>query len=40
MLESGDLESISARVLDQKLVPEPRSGRQEILENIVNAVIN
>jgi xylose isomerase len=29
------LEEISAFVLDQKLDPKPRSGRQEMLENLV-----
>ena len=38
MLES-DLESIAARVLDEGINPEPRSGRQEILENYVNRFV-
>ncbi len=36
MLASGTLESISARVLASGLDPEPRSGRQERLENLWN----
>ena len=36
MLESGTLGSISEMVLSKGLQPEPRSGRQERLENLVN----
>jgi xylose isomerase len=38
MLHS-DLDAITARVLDQGIVPKPRSGRQEILENYVNRFV-
>ena len=38
MLES-DLDAITARVLEQNVNPEPRSGRQEILENTVNRFV-
>ncbi|MFV2051779.1 xylose isomerase [Aliiroseovarius sp. YM-037] len=38
MLES-DLGSITKRVLDQDINPEPRSGRQEILENYINRFV-
>lgn len=38
MLES-DLDSITARVLSEGINPEPRSGRQEILENYVNRFV-
>jgi xylose isomerase len=36
MLASGTLESITQRVLERNINPQPRSGRQEILENYVN----
>ena len=36
---SSDLESISARVLAEGINPEPRSGRQERLENYVNRFV-
>jgi xylose isomerase len=36
---SSDLETISNRVLADGINPEPRSGRQEILENYVNRFI-
>ncbi|WP_375263777.1 xylose isomerase [Palleronia sp.] len=36
---AGDLESAAARVESEKLDPQPRSGRQEILENIVNRFV-
>lgn len=36
LLESGTLESITERVVSQGVNPKPRSGRQEILENLVN----
>lgn len=35
-LMNSDLESITARVKDQNINPQPRSGRQERLENLVN----
>lgn len=38
MLES-DLDAITARVLAESINPEPRSGRQEILENYVNRFV-
>ena len=38
MLDS-DLESITAQVLADGISPEPRSGRQEILENYVNRFV-
>lgn len=38
MLDS-DLEAITRRVLDEGINPEPRSGRQEILENYVNRFV-
>lgn len=38
MLNSG-LEDITARVLSEAINPEPRSGRQEILENYVNRFV-
>jgi xylose isomerase len=36
---AGDLESIHARVLAEGINPEPRSGRQERLENLWNRVL-
>ena len=36
---SSDLESITERVLAEGINPEPRSGRQEKLENIVNRYV-
>ncbi|MBT8425778.1 MAG: xylose isomerase [Silicimonas sp.] len=39
-IRSGDLESLSEIVLANDIRPEPRSGRQERLENIVNSVID
>lgn len=36
MLENGTLESIENRVRSADVNPEPRSGRQEVLENLVN----
>ncbi|WP_425101035.1 xylose isomerase [Tropicibacter sp. S64] len=36
---AGDLESAAARVEAEGLDPQPRSGRQEILENIVNRFV-
>ena len=38
MLDS-DLASISERVLSEGINPEPKSGRQEILENYVNRFV-
>ena len=38
MLDS-DLEAIQRRVLDENINPQPRSGRQEILENLVNRFV-
>ncbi|WHZ35619.1 xylose isomerase [Sagittula sp. MA-2] len=35
----SDLESIQKRVLDERIEPEPRSGRQERLENYVNRFV-
>ncbi|MFN3664246.1 MAG: xylose isomerase, partial [Yoonia sp.] len=35
-LLSSDLDAITARVQDEGINPEPRSGRQERLENLVN----
>lgn len=39
MLENGDFESISARVLAENINPKPRSGQQERLENWVNRFV-
>jgi xylose isomerase len=39
MLDHGDLEGIEARVLAAAINPEPRSGRQERLENLVSRFI-
>ncbi|MEM7615861.1 MAG: xylose isomerase, partial [Pseudomonadota bacterium] len=36
LLPHGDLENITACVLRDAINPEPRSGRQEVLENLVN----
>ena len=36
MLENGDLSAISEMVLSKGLQPEPSSGRQERLENLIN----
>ncbi|WP_226578048.1 xylose isomerase [Acuticoccus sediminis] len=38
-LVSGSLEDIAARVVDRGIEPQPRSGRQEILENYVNRFV-
>ena len=38
MLNSG-LDEITARVLAEDINPEPRSGRQERLENYVNRFV-
>ena len=34
--KNANLESIAARVFDQNLDPQPRSGNQEMLENMIN----
>jgi len=39
LLESATLEDCHARVIDSGIQPEPRSGRQERLENIVNRFV-
>lgn len=39
MLEEGDLASIAERVEAEGLNPEPRSGRQERLENLINRYV-
>ncbi|MEO1701291.1 MAG: xylose isomerase [Pseudomonadota bacterium] len=39
MLTGGSFEEIEARVLDENIAPMPRSGRQELLENIVNRYV-
>ncbi|WP_417249120.1 xylose isomerase [Celeribacter sp.] len=39
MVENGDLESIQERVMAEDINPEPRSGRQERLENLVNSYL-
>ena len=36
---NSDLETISNRVLSDNLNPEPRSGRQERLENYINKFV-
>jgi len=36
---SMTLESIEKRVIDEKIDPQPRSGRQEYLENLVNRYV-
>ena len=33
------MQASEARVLAENIVPEPRSGRQELLENIVNGYL-
>jgi len=38
-LMHGTLEDCEARVLEENLMPEPRSGRQERLENLVNRFV-
>ncbi|KKL64515.1 hypothetical protein LCGC14_2164190, partial [marine sediment metagenome] len=35
----GDLATIAAQVAKDGINPQPRSGRQEILENIVNRFV-
>ena len=35
----ASLEALSARVLEENIDPKPRSGRQEMLENIVNRYV-
>ncbi|AJE47603.1 xylose isomerase [Celeribacter indicus] len=39
MLRQGDLAAIEARVLSEDINPEPRSGRQERLENLVSTFV-
>ena len=39
MLQSGDLESIAKMVEERDLNPQPRSGQQEKLENLVNRYV-
>ncbi|MCR8726420.1 xylose isomerase [Frigidibacter sp. ROC022] len=39
MLKSGTLDSISERVLADGIDPQPRSGRQERLENLINSYL-
>ena len=39
MLVDGTFESIAKRVLADRISPEPRSGRQEALENLVNRFV-
>ena len=39
MLASGTLDSITADVLARGVNPEPKSGRQEVLENLVNRFV-
>ncbi len=39
MLKNATLDSIAAQVLDQDINPQPRSGRQEVLENYVNRFV-
>jgi xylose isomerase len=36
---TSDLSTIQRRVLDEGLAPQPRSGRQESLENYVNRFV-
>jgi xylose isomerase len=36
---AGTLDAAAQRVLDRNLNPQPRSGRQERLENLVNRFI-
>jgi xylose isomerase len=39
MLKTGTLDSIAQRVLAENINPEPKSGQQEILENLVNQFV-
>jgi xylose isomerase len=39
MLSGGSLESIAERVLAEDINPQPKSGKQELLENIVNRYV-
>jgi len=39
MLKDGTLDSLTQQVLDQDINPEPRSGQQEVLENLVNRFV-
>ena len=37
MLKPGaSLDAVAKRVLNEKIDPKPRSGRQELFENVVN----
>ena len=36
---NGSLEAAAARVIDEKIEPEPKSGRQERLENLWNRFV-
>ena len=35
----GSLEEVAAKVVDEGIEPEPRSGKQEYLENLVNRFV-
>jgi xylose isomerase len=35
----GSLDAAAARVIDEGIEPQPRSGRQERLENLVNRFV-
>jgi len=39
MLDEGDLTTIAERVEAEKIEPEPRSGRQERIENLINRYV-
>jgi len=39
MLKDGTLHGLTQQVLDQDINPEPRSGQQEVLENLVNRFV-
>ena len=39
MIKDATLEKLSELVISEDVRPEPRSGRQERLENLVNAMI-
>ena len=34
--KNNDLESIASKVINENLEPKPKSGQQELLENILN----
>jgi xylose isomerase len=36
---ASDFDQITARVLNEGINPEPKSGRQEVLENYVNRFV-